>query len=252
MERKLKDNKIGHLQDKVFKQQFAHASDFSFDKKVAVVFDDMVSRSVPFYGEVQRMVSELAKKHVQSHTKVYDLGCSTGTTLIQMSKLLPEDVELIGIDDSKEMITKCREKLNSLSAHREIALDVVDITREVPVQGASVVTMVLVLQFIRPINRLDIVRKIHAGLRDKGVLILVEKILTEEPSFNREYIDYYYDFKRRNDYSELEISQKREALENVLIPYKTSENIAMLKEAGFSEVEVFFRWYNFIGIIAKK
>jgi len=110
----------------------------------------------------------------------------------------------------------------------------------------------LVLQFVRPINRLEIVKKIYDGLIENGVFIMVEKILTEESSFNREYINYYYDFKRRNEYSELEISQKREALENVLIPYKTSENINMLKNAGFREVEVFFRWYNFTGIIAKK
>jgi len=248
----MKDENTNNLSDDVFKNKFDTASDFTFDKKVALVFDDMVSRSVPFYGEMQRMVSELAKNHVQPKTKVYDIGCSTGTTLIQMSKLVPENVSLIGIDDSEEMIVKCREKLDSLSLGREIELNMVDITKEVPVQDACVVTMVLVLQFVRTINRLEIVKKIYDGLIENGVFIMVEKILTEESSFNREYINYYYDFKRRNEYSELEISQKREALENVLIPYKTSENINMLKNAGFREVEVFFRWYNFTGIIAKK
>lgn len=248
----MKDENTNNLSDDVFKKKVDTAYDFSFDKKVALVFDDMVSRSVPFYGEMQRMVSELTKNHVQQKTKVYDIGCSTGTTLIQISKLVPENVTLVGIDDSEEMIVKCREKLNSLSLNREIELNMVDITKNVPVQDASVVTMVLVLQFVRPINRLEIVKKIYDGLTENGVFIIVEKILTEEASFNREYINYYYDFKRRNEYSELEISQKREALENVLIPYKTSENINMLKNAGFKQVEVFFRWYNFTGIIAKK
>lgn len=248
----MEDNNLNKQQDEVFKHKHPTTFDFSFNEKVASVFDDMVSRSIPFYNEMQRMVGELTKTHAQSGTKVYDLGCSTGTTLLHMDKLLSNDIRLIGIDDSEKMITKCRYKLDGMSMQRKIDLAVVDITKEVPVQDASVVTMVLVLQFIRPVNRLDIARKIYDGLNDKGVFILVEKILTEETSFNREYIDYYYDFKRRNNYSELEISQKREALENVLIPYKTSENIKMLNEAGFKEVEVFFRWYNFTGIIAKK
>lgn len=246
------EEKIIKQQDEVFKQKQLAASDFSFNEKVASVFDDMVSRSVPFYNEMQRMVAELAKAHAQPQTSVYDLGCSTGTTLLQMDKLLPAGVSLKGIDDSAKMIAKCREKLDGLALQREIELAVVDLTQEVPVRNASVITMLLVLQFIRPARRADIVKEIYNGLRDGGVFIMVEKILTEEVSFNREYIDFYYDFKRRNNYSELEISQKREALENVLIPYKTSENIHMVKEAGFKEAEVFFRWYNFTGIIAKK
>lgn len=237
--------------DEVFKESMK-ASDFEFNNQVAGVFDDMVSRSVPFYQEMQRMTSELAGRYALEGTNVYDLGCSTGTTMILMDKLVKDGVKFIGVDDSEEMILKCREKLNNFKLHRDIELLVADLSNDVPVENASVVAMVLVLQFIRPLHRLEIVRKICDGMVKNGVFILIEKILTEEKSFNRDYIDFYYDLKRRNSYSELEISQKREALENVLIPYKTSENITMLKDAGFGEVEVFFRWYNFTGIIAKK
>ncbi|MEY8759736.1 carboxy-S-adenosyl-L-methionine synthase CmoA [Chryseobacterium tongliaoense] len=238
--------------DEVFREKLENLSDFEFNTKVAGVFDDMVSRSVPFYDEIQRMTSELAGNYAQTGTNVYDLGCSTGTTMLLMDKTVREGIKFVGIDDSEEMIIKCREKLGNFILNRDIELLVADLTKKVPVENASVVAMVLVLQFIRPINRLEIMKKIYKGMVKNGVFILIEKILTEEKSFNREYIGHYYDFKRRNNYSELEISQKREALENVLIPYKTSENINMLQEAGFGEVEVFFRWYNFTGIIAKK
>ncbi len=110
----------------------------------------------------------------------------------------------------------------------------------------------LTLQFVRPIYREQLIRKIYEGLTSGGVLILVEKILTENSNLNRDFIDYYYDYKRRNHYSELEISQKREALENVLIPYKLSENVTMLKNSGFATTETFFKWYNFTGLIAFK
>jgi len=238
--------------DKVFDEKLTKPSDFAFNEKVAGVFDDMVSRSVPFYHEMQRMTSELAARYAQPGTQVFDLGCSTGTTLLLMDKSVGEGVSFTGVDESAEMLDRCQGKLKNFNLHHPIDLVAADLTREVPVQNASVVTMVLVLQFIRPMFRHEIVRKICDGLLPGGVFILIEKILTEDKSFNREFIDYYYDFKRRNSYSELEISQKREALENVLIPYKSSENIDMLKSAGFDEAEVFFRWYNFTGIIAKK
>jgi len=110
----------------------------------------------------------------------------------------------------------------------------------------------LTLQFVRPIYREKLLRDIYQGLVPGGALILVEKILAEDSRYNRDFIEYYYDYKRRNDYSEMEISQKREALENVLVPYKLSENIALLRDHGFAHCEVFFKWYNFAGLIAVK
>ncbi len=227
--------------DEVFREKLDQLNDFEFNDKVAGVFDDMVHRSVPYYDEMQRMTSELVKDFAKKDSLIYDLGCSTGTTMILMDKTVNPEIKFVGIDDSEEMLGKCREKLSRFNLHRKISLKVADLTENVPVENASVVTMVLVLQFIRPIHRLEIVRKIYEGMNKGGAFILIEKILTEEKSFNRSFIDYYYEFKRRNNYSELEISQKREALENVLIPYKLSENLNMLKDAGFEEVEVFFK-----------
>src|SRR6185369_15731674 len=129
-------------------------------------------------------------------------------------------------------------------------LQVGDLNNGIKIENASVVILCLTLQFVRPLFREKLIRKIYEGLVPGGVLILVEKILTEESRFNRDFIDYYYNYKRRQHYSELEISQKREALENVLIPYKLSENKLMLRETGFTQLEVFFKWYNFSGLMA--
>ena len=127
-----------------------------------------------------------------------------------------------------------------------------DLNQEVKIENASVVVLCLTLQFIRPIYREKLVRSIYEGLNPGGALILVEKILAEDSRYNRDFINYYYNYKRRNNYSELEISQKREALENVLIPYKLSENISLLRDQKFDHCEVFFKWYNFAGLIAVK
>jgi len=238
--------------DKVFDEQVKTVPDFKFSAKVAGVFDDMVSRSVPFYGEIQRMVAEIAADHAQEGTHVYDLGCSTGTTLIGMDALVPPSIPFVGIDESNDMLAKCREKLVEAGVKRAYDLQVADLHGPVEIKNASVVVLCLTLQFIRPIYREKLLKRIAAGLVPGGALILVEKVITENSEFNREFIHHYYDYKRRNQYSELEISQKREALENVLIPYKLSENIQMLQEAGFSMTEVFFKWYNFSGLVAVK
>jgi tRNA (cmo5U34)-methyltransferase len=238
--------------DEVFKESFSKPSDFKFSSSVACVFDDMVIRSVPFYEEMQRMIAELAADHFQDNTNIYDLGCSTGATLIRMNDSIPSNIQFIGIDDSPDMLEKCREKLKEAGFERPVKLQVADLNAGVNIIDASVVIVCLTLQFVRPINRDRLLKSIYNGLVPGGAVIIIEKIIAEDSTFNRDFIKYYYDMKRRNNYSEMEISQKREALENVLIPYKLSENIIMLREAGFSQCEIFFKWYNFSGFIAKK
>ena len=238
--------------DEVFKDEIDKASDFKFGANVAKVFDDMVNRSVPFYGEIQRMMAELAADHAREETFVYDLGCSTGTTMIGMDTMVNQNIRFIGLDDSQEMLDKCKSKLMEIGFSRPYELRCADLGQGVRIENASVVVLCLTLQFVRPIYRERLLNDIYRGLNSGGVLILVEKILAEESNFNRDFINYYYNYKRRNNYSELEISQKREALENVLVPYKLSENITLLRDRGFSHCEVFFKWYNFAGLIATK
>ena len=240
------------IEDKVFNEEIKNASDFKFGTTVVNVFDDMVNRSVPYYGEMQRMIAELAADHAMEGTYVYDLGCSTGTTMIGMNTSVPEIIEFIGVDDSPQMLEKCDNKLKEVGFTRKYQLLNADLNNGVEISNASVVVLCLTLQFVRPLYRERLVKTIFDGLQKDGVLILIEKILAEENTFNRDFIKYYYDMKRRHQYSEMEISQKREALENILIPYKLSENNLMLREAGFGHVEVFFKWYNFAGLIAVK
>jgi tRNA (cmo5U34)-methyltransferase len=238
--------------DEVFREEIQQASDFKFGENVARVFDDMVNRSVPFYGEIQRMMAEQAADHARKNTDVYDLGCSTGTTMIGMNTMVDNEIRFIGIDDSQEMLDKCKSKLEEAGFTRPYELRCADLSRGVKIENASVVVLCLTLQFVRPIYREQVLKNIYDGLVPGGVLILVEKILAEESQFNRDFIDYYYNYKRRNHYSDMEISQKREALENVLVPYKLSENISLLRDRGFAHCEVFFKWYNFAGLIATK
>jgi tRNA (cmo5U34)-methyltransferase len=239
------------LRDEVFNTP-AKPLDFKFSKKVAEVFDDMVNRSVPFYAEMQRMIAEMAGDYAKNDTNVYDLGCSTGTSFLLMNDTVQRHVHFVGIDDSPDMLQKCDTKLKEAGFNKPYTLCAADLNNGVEIKNASVVILCLTLQFVRPVYREKLLRKIFDGLVPGGALIMVEKLLTENNRFNRDFIEYYYNYKRRQHYSELEISQKREALENVLIPYKLSENIGMLHEAGFGPCEVFFKWYNFSGFIAVK
>ncbi len=242
----------GSIVDKVFDQPQGDVEDFRFNRQVATVFDDMVSRSVPFYGEIQRMVTEIAADFAAPGTRVYDLGCATGTTLEALGPAVDPTVEFVGLDNSEEMLERCRAKLSAIARDRRLRLDWADLEQGLAVENASVVLMVLTLQFIRPLRREKLMRDIYAGMNENGCLLLVEKVLGEDSLFNRQFIKYYYDYKRRMGYSELEITQKREALENVLVPYKLLENRELLLATGFRYVDVFFKWYNFCGIVAVK
>jgi len=240
------------LTDNIFETS-EKIGDFAFDAKVASVFDDMVSRSVPFYREMQRMIVELSKEFATESSRIYDIGCSTGTTIQLLDAHIEnKTVEFIGIDNSKEMLKQAKKKFDTEGMRNAYQFKRQDIHKNLSLANASVVTMILTLQFARPLYRERIIRRIFDGLNHNGCLLLIEKITSGDTMFNRLFIDRYYDYKRRNGYTETEISKKREALENVLIPYQLEENETLLKHAGFQHVEVFFRWYNFCGILAVK
>lgn len=239
--------------DKVFDEPTERVDDFEFDPKVVSVFDDMVSRSVPFYGEIQRMIVELAADFATDDSPLYDLGCSTGTTLINLDAALPPSVPLVGVDDSPAMLEKAEAKLQEAGIKRRYELRQGDLNQGLSMTDSpSVVVMCLTLQFIRPLYRATLMHDIYQQMRPNGCLLLVEKVLGEDSLFNRLFIQHYYEMKSRHHYSELEIAQKREALENVLVPYKLSENLALLSGSGFRYSEVFFKWYNFCGVVAVK
>jgi len=238
--------------DRIFRKKRGAIEDFNFKKETALVFDDMLIRSVPYYEEIQRMMAEQVVDFAVEGTNVYDLGCSTGTTFRYLDGLLPLDVRFIGVDYSEDMLQQARLKLKKLMSKRKCDFLCLDLNAGVPVDNASVVIMNLALQFVRPLFRKRVIESIARGLNDQGCLILIEKVLCLDSTLNRLFIKYYYDFKKRHGYNDLEIAQKREALENVLIPYRPEENRALLLESGFRECDVFFKWYNFCGMLAIK
>jgi len=226
-------------------------TDFNFGAETTAVFDDMLHRSVPFYDEIQRLIEELAGDFAVDGTNVYDLGCSTGATLRCLCRI-EQDVTIIGIDSSSSMLATADEELQRARVTKRYALHNQDLHQGLVIENASVVVMSLVLQFVRPLYRERLLRTVYDGLNPRGCVLLVEKVLEEETLLNRLFIKHYYDFKRRNGYAEIEIAQKREALENVLIPYRLEENREMLRAVGFRHPEIFFKWYNFCGLLAVK
>ncbi|MGA1826504.1 MAG: carboxy-S-adenosyl-L-methionine synthase CmoA [bacterium] len=240
------------VSDELFREKRNFINDFDFGEKTAQVFDDMLSRSVPFYAEIQCMIGELTEYFAVDHTNLYDLGCSTGETLITLYKKIFDKVRFIGIDSSYEMLNKARMKFEEANICNKIELVQSDLNQGVCIENASVVIMTLTLQFIRPLFREKLVKMIADGINAGGCLIVVEKVLSPNSLINRLFIKLYYDFKKRSGYNELEIQQKREALENILIPYHYDENRRLFVSNGFTDCDCFFRWYNFCGMIAIK
>ncbi len=237
--------------DRLFANKMDLIKDFAFDRNTALVFDDMLNRSVPFYSEIQRMMAEIATDFAADGTNIYDLGCSTCTTFLHLQHL-DKDVTFIGMDASAEMLGQARHNLTQHRFCRPYRLLQQDFEQPFTVENASVVIVSLTLQFIRPLRRGTFMQTVFRGLNENGCLLLVEKVLGAHSTLNRLFIKYYYDLKKRNGYSQLEIAQKREALENVLIPYRVEENEELLRWAGARSVEVFFKWYNFCGMLALK
>ena len=237
--------------DTLFEKNAA-AEKFEFNERVADVFDDMLDRSVPFYKQVIEMTAEILNRSLRAGDTVYDLGCSTGTTLIALAaKLDTENLRFVGIDNSKAMLDKAIRKAEMFSLADRIEFQEMDIT-QTDLSGAGGIMLNYTLQFINPSIRVQFLKTVYNGLRSNGVLILSEKVVSRDTYFDQQFFDSYHQFKRRKGYSELEIANKREALENVLIPLTIQENCDLLMQAGFSRVEPFFQWFNFVSILACK
>lgn len=241
--------------DRIFEGSTSRASDFVFDERVAEVFDDMLARSVPLYDEQQRMIAEIAAKFWVPGTAIYDLGCSTATTLVALGAAIPQATRLVGYDSSGPMLEHGRRKARAHALDDRVDLRLADLNGDLDaldLRDASVVLLCWTLQFIRPLRRDRLVRRVYDALVEDGALIVTEKVLTNESHMNRFFIEFYYAFKRRNGYSEDEILRKREALENVLIPYRAEENHELFRRNGFEIVEPFFQWYGFSGFLCVK
>ncbi|AFI05521.1 carboxy-S-adenosyl-L-methionine synthase CmoA [Helicobacter cetorum] len=227
---------------------------FCFDEKVAHVFDDMLERSIPYYNEMLNLgayfIAQNLKETTNEKPLIYDLGCSTGNFFIALNKQLKENhkIQLIGIDNSKAMLNKAQEKL---SACKQISFECIDFL-DYKFKNANAFSLLFVLQFIRPMQREMLLKKIYHSLMPNGVLIVGEKTMSEDRILDKQMIELYYLYKQNQGYSMNEITFKREALENVLVPYSLQENIALLESVGFKHVEVLFKWVNFALLIAKK
>jgi len=231
------------------------ARDFEFNEDVANVFDDMLLRSVPAYREQQNLVEMIAKRFYQPATNIVDLGSSLGTTLINVGNSIGQVDQLIGYDNSRAMIDRAVDKAAASNVGHRIDFRFADLNgdlQDLQLENSSVVILCWTLQFIRPLQRDALVRRIYENLVDGGVLVVTEKVLINDSNLNRSFIDFYYDFKRANGYSDREILKKREALENVLIPYKFEENMELFRRNGFETVETFFQWFNFAGFLCVK
>ena len=238
--------------DNIFNNPKLKVSDFKFDKTVVDVFDNMAERSLPHYREIHSLCAGLCSKLYQEDTWIYDLGCSTASSILQIGESLTTQAKFHGIDNSDAMLEKARSRTDNCQKHiYEFSNQNLE-NPDIKFQESSIFLLLWTLQFLRPLKRPKLLEKIYQSLRPNGAVILFEKVLSGGAVSNRVFIDLNQEFKEKNGYTKTEIAKKRESLENVLVPYRCEENIELLEAVGFKEVECFFRWYNFAGFIAIK
>ena len=238
--------------DTIYAQPAAEIADFQFDSRVAGVFGDMIRRSVPGYTQVIATIGDFAYKYVKTGTRVYDLGCSLGAATLSVRRRIDgRDCEIVAVDNSESMVNRCRENLSAYVSDTQVELQLGDI-RDVEINNASMVILNFTLQFLPPDNRKQLLEKIYQGLNKGGILVLSEKLHFEDPAIQALLDAQHLDFKRANGYSELEISQKRSALENVMKPDPLSLHEKRLTEIGFCHFSPWFQCFNFASMVAIK
>jgi tRNA (cmo5U34)-methyltransferase len=239
------------IKDSIYASE-QQVKDFSFDQNVVEVFPDMIQRSVPGYATIVSTMGKLAGQYAQSNSNLYDLGCSLGAVTLSMRRNIRTDnSNIIAVDNSQAMVERCKVHLQGFKSDVPVTVTLGYIN-ELEIQSASVVAMNFTLQFIPHAQRQAVLEKIYANLKPGGVLLLSEKIKAENEQCDNLLIDLHHDFKRHNGYSELEISQKRTAIENVMRPDTLSTHTQRLSDIGFSQTQVWYQCFNFCSMVAIK
>ncbi|SFU31633.1 carboxy-S-adenosyl-L-methionine synthase CmoA [Xenorhabdus koppenhoeferi] len=246
--------------DSLLSTPIANLGDWSFGERVAEVFPDMVKRSIPGYSNIISMIGMLADRFVTPNSQIYDLGCSLGAATLSIRRAISTNdnpdshtngCRIIAVDNSPAMIERCRRHIDSFKAR--IPVEVIEQNiLDTDIKNASVVVLNFTLQFLHPDDRQKMLDNIYAGLKPGGVLVLSEKFNFEDEHIGELLFNMHYDFKRANGYSELEVSQKRSMLENVMRTDSVETHKARLKKAGFQHVEVWFQCFNFGSLLAIK
>lgn len=238
--------------DAIYAKPHEKIVDFEFNEAVARVFPDMIRRSVPGYGTLIALLGLLAEEYAQAASNIYDLGSSLGAATLSMRRRIPHpDCRIIAVDNSAAMVERCRSNIAEDISPIEVETLCADI-RDIDFQRASVVVLNFTLQFLPPQERGPLLEKIYAGLLPGGVLVLSEKIVFEQADEAALQDKLHRSFKKANGYSDLEISQKRSALEHVLIPESLPQHHARLEAIGFRHSHTWFQCLNFASILAAK
>ena len=238
--------------DNIYAAYKERVAEFVFDEQVVAVFDDMIRRSVPGYGAAIAMTMVFAEQYAQAASNCYDLGCSTGASTIALRKgIKKSDCRIVSVDKSPAMIERCKEIVATDISDVPVEVVLGDI-KDIEIKRASVVVLNYTLQFFPPTERDAMLKKIYDGMLPGGCLILSEKIAFRDEQQQQFQIDMHHDFKRLNGYSKTEISQKRKAIENVLIPDTLLKHQERLELCGFKRSYLWFQCFNFVSIAAFK
>lgn len=238
--------------DKLYANQLSEIEQFSFSRQVVNVFPDMINRSVPGYQTIVEGIGKIAGKHCAAAPIIYDLGCSLGTVSLSISKNLTTKKPIIhAVDSSQAMIARCEQHINAFNFSQCIQLHFADLN-DFELLPCDLVVMNFTLQFISPKQRAAIIQKIYDALKPGGMLILSEKIKHEDNKIDEVLVYLHHQFKKENGYSDLEISQKRSALEDVMILDTPEIHEQRLADSGFASSSIWFQQYNFISLFAVK
>ncbi|MDX3772778.1 carboxy-S-adenosyl-L-methionine synthase CmoA [Chromatiaceae bacterium AAb-1] len=238
--------------DHIYTEPLAHIQDFRFDEQVAEVFPDMIQRSVPGYQTIIQTIGKLTARYQQPDSHYYDLGCSLGAATLAMRRNInTAGARLVAVDISPAMVERCERHLQVFRSELPVEVKLADI-RDIHISNAAVVVVNFTLQFLPPEDRDAVIRNIFSGLKPGGILILSEKFIGDGNHANELLIDLHHDFKRANGYSELEISQKRTAIENIMRPDTLAVHRRRLQQTGFTTHTLWFQCFNFCSMIAIK
>ena len=238
--------------DSIYKGDNSNDLPFSFNEEVVEVFENMIHRSVPGYASSLRLIKTLTVKYFQKNSRCYDLGCSLGAATQSLFRATEgKEGKIIAVDNSKAMIDSCKQRFVDLIKSGRVEFIEQDIT-SIEISNASIVVINFVLQFLNVSERISLLERVYEGMISRGRLVLSEKIHFDSEFRTEVLSKLHHRFKSDNDYTEMEISRKRDALEGILVTDTEIEHLQRLESIGFKKVRKEMSNLNFMTLVVEK
>jgi tRNA (cmo5U34)-methyltransferase len=218
------------------------------DPQAVADYAARTQRLVPALPELHRMTQLLLAERVPAAGHVLVLGAGGGMELKVFAEAHPH-WHLTGVDPAAEMLQLARATLGPLAERVHFCQGYIDDAPAGLFEGA---TCLLTLHFLPAAERLRTLRQLYQRLRPGAPLVVAHHSFAQQAPERAQWLDRYAAFAQASGVAPAQADKGRTAIGTQLPLLTPAQDEALLYEAGFTQVQLFYTAFTFRGWVAYK